>query len=366
MQFDKSFPIIMRGLMTTEDWVAMSWSPKDWCQALSCDTVRVRSGQVDPKLDHPQWERYTCTKDLKSEDFFNENWRQKHISENEWCYFDYQYLHQIMDPDTLKLFSWAKLGLSERDGSDSTFWAGTRGSHTPCHQDSYGCNLVCQISGTKEWTLFSPDDSQNLAPTRIPYEESSIYSKINFINLERNPQKSLDRLSQATSYKVSLNPGDVLFVPHQWWHQVVTTSDFSVSINTWVPAPGDNMARLKEALTRWQIANVVKNLQDETLKKYILNPNEDDLIDTPIEELSKIINLTLKDVKETDTNEYCDFNKIKFADKYEKLESSSMIIPKSTLKVGDGVMSENLLLRTVDSLVNDNVLQVAVNNLLIK
>ena len=149
MQFDKSFPIIMRGLMTTEDWVAMSWSPKDWCQALSCDTVRVRSGQVDPKLDHPQWERYTFTKDLKSEDFFNENWRQKHISENEWCYFDYQYLHQIMDPDTLKLFSWAKLGLSERDGSDSTFWAGTRGSHTPCHQDSYGCNLVCQISGTK-------------------------------------------------------------------------------------------------------------------------------------------------------------------------------------------------------------------------
>ena len=65
MQFDKSFPIIMRGLMTTEDWAAMSWSPKDWCQALTCDTVRVRSGQIDPKLDHPQWERYTCTKDLK-------------------------------------------------------------------------------------------------------------------------------------------------------------------------------------------------------------------------------------------------------------------------------------------------------------
>jgi len=139
----------MRGLMTTDDWVAMSWSSKDWCQALTCDTIHIRSGAVDPKLDHPQWERHTCTQNLKSEDFFNKKWRQENVSEKEWCYFDYQYLHQIMAPETLKLFSWAKLGLSKRDGSDSTLWAGTRGSHTPCHQDSYGCNLVCQMSGTK-------------------------------------------------------------------------------------------------------------------------------------------------------------------------------------------------------------------------
>jgi len=141
----------------------------------------------------------------------------------------------------------------------------------------------------------------------------------------------LDQLTKARSYKVSLNPGDVLFVPHQWWHQVVTTSEWSISVNTWVPTPGDNMARLKEALTRWQIANIVKNLRDETLKKYVLNPNEDDLIDTPIEEFSKIIEFTLKDANDSDSDKYNDFNNIEFTEKYERLESSSIVIPKSIL-----------------------------------
>jgi len=174
----------------------------------------------------------------------------------------------------------------------------------------------------------------------------------------------LDQLTKARSYKVSLNPGDVLFVPHQWWHQVVTTSEWSISVNTWVPTPGDNMARLKEALTRWQIANIVKNLRDETLKKYVLNPNEDDLIDTPIEEFSKIIEFTLKDANDSDSDKYNDFNNIEFTEKYERLESSSIVIPKSILKI-ENISEDMVLLRTIESLVNEKVMQVAAENLLV-
>jgi len=42
---------------------------------------------------------------------------------------------------------WSDFGFAGRDGRDSTLWIGTWGANTPCHLDSYGCNLVFQIQG---------------------------------------------------------------------------------------------------------------------------------------------------------------------------------------------------------------------------
>ena len=117
------------------------------------------------------------------------------------------------------MFSWEKFGLSGRDGADSTLWMGTRGAHTPCHQvsvihhsvrgtgahlissqDSYGCNLVCQLVGAKQWTLFPPSASPLLSPTRVPYEESSVYSRVNMVSLERNYQPLLDKVSSNREF----------------------------------------------------------------------------------------------------------------------------------------------------------------------
>ena len=93
------------------------------------------------------------------------------------------------------LFSWERLGHPDTDGSESTLWAGTEGALTACHQDSYGENLVCQLAGSKLWTLFSPADSDKLRPSRVPYEESSVFSLVNIKHLERNSQPVLDQVS---------------------------------------------------------------------------------------------------------------------------------------------------------------------------
>lgn len=42
---------------------------------------------------------------------------------------------------------WGVLGFDNRDGTSSTFWLGSAGAYTPCHYDTYGCNLVAQIYG---------------------------------------------------------------------------------------------------------------------------------------------------------------------------------------------------------------------------
>lgn len=47
----------------------------------------------------------------------------------------------------LQSASWKMFGLHDRDGEDSTIWIGSQGAYTPCHQDTYGFNLVAQIQG---------------------------------------------------------------------------------------------------------------------------------------------------------------------------------------------------------------------------
>ena len=173
-------------------------------------------------------------------------------------------MHQVIYQNKLGLFSWESLGHPGTEGSESTLWAGTEGAITACHQDTYGENLVCQLAGTKVWSLFSPADSDKLRPSRVPYEESSVFSLVNLKHLERNTQPVLDQLRGAACYSVTLQPGDVLFVPHQWWHQVTTVSPWSLSVNTWLPHPQDNTARLAEALVRWQLANTVRHLDIHT------------------------------------------------------------------------------------------------------
>ena len=85
-------------------------------------------------------------------------------------------------PHLRQAVNWSCFGFPERSGDESTIWIGSAEASTPCHIDTYGCNLVAQIYGTKKWILFPPSETPNLYPTRIPYEESSVFSQVNVTN----------------------------------------------------------------------------------------------------------------------------------------------------------------------------------------
>ena len=264
------------------------------------------------------------------------------------------------------VFSWARLGHVSTEGSDSTLWAGTEGACTPCHQDTYGENLVCQVAGTKLWTLFSPSHSASLRPSRVPYEESSVYSLVNWHSLDNNTQQVLDGLSQAEQYVVSLSPGDVLYVPRLWWHHVVTTSPWSLSVNTWLHHPADNKARLAEALVRWQVANFISGLS-ATTRRLVLNPNEDDLTDTNIEDISELV----KQIKRQPTSDVSEseYFSYKYDGKVERLKPSAIQTPASSLSsecAGDSKDSiySSSMVKVLNSLTQQDVIAAAVQNVL--
>jgi HSPB1-associated protein 1 len=137
--------------------------------------------------------------------------------------------------------------------------------------DTYGCNLVAQVYGRKQWILFPSDKTSSLLPTRIPYEESSIYSNLNFYSPDPNIANELQE-----AYVVTLKPGDVLFVPHHWWHYVENVG-VAVSINSWIPLLSDDESRLEESLVRFFVSQVCKDLPECKLHQ-LLNPSEVELV----------------------------------------------------------------------------------------
>ncbi|VDQ16562.1 unnamed protein product [Trichobilharzia regenti] len=164
-----------------------------------------------------------------------------------------------------------------------TFWLGSSRAHTICHRDTYGVNLVVQINGTKRWLLFPPSDNLYMYESRIPLEESTVFSKVNFPvpNFKKYPL-----LTKATPYCVTLHPGDILYVPRHWWHFVESTttttttttssSNYTCSVNLWIDQPSlDNRIRFKEGLTQLVGFSLLSNCCNRSVvSKDVLHPTE--------------------------------------------------------------------------------------------
>ncbi|XP_076857891.1 HSPB1-associated protein 1 homolog [Brachyhypopomus gauderio] len=207
-----------------------------------------------------------------------------------WAYADYKYIAVLFQdsPAMFKDVVWSDFGCPGRDGEESTLWIGTRGSNTPCHVDSYGCNLVFQIQGRKRWHLFPPDDAAYLYPTRIPYEESSVFSRVNVVqpDLARFPA-----FQHARAHCVTLHPGQVLLVPGRWWHYVESIDPVTVSVNSWIEVAEDDEARVGEALSK-MIVCALKTTPSSDNKDDWLNPTEEEV--TSHDQNIQYLNLAVK------------------------------------------------------------------------
>ncbi|MYM65518.1 cupin-like domain-containing protein [Pseudoduganella sp. FT55W] len=103
---------------------------------------------------------------------------------------------------------------------------------TPAHFDeSY--NLACVVSGKRRFTLFPPEQVDNLyigpldfAPTPTPI------SMVNF----RDPDYALHprfKEAQKAALIADLLPGDALYIPTLWWHHVQSTGPLNMMVNYW-------------------------------------------------------------------------------------------------------------------------------------
>ncbi|XP_014445667.1 HSPB1-associated protein 1 isoform X2 [Tupaia chinensis] len=261
------------------DWPARHWNAQHLSKVLHGKQIQFRMGMRNTDTV-PQFETTCSYVEATLEEFLAWNSDQSSISgpfsdydhSKFWAYADYKYFISLFEDNTnvFQDVMWSDFGFPGRNGQESTLWIGSLGAHTPCHLDSYGCNLVLQVQGRKRWHLFPPEDTPFLYPTRIPYEESSVFSKINVVNpdLKRFPQ-----FRKAQRRTVTLNPGQVLFVPRHWWHYVESIDPVTVSINSWIELEEDHFARVEEAITRTLVC-ALKTAEDPHNTRAWLNPTE--------------------------------------------------------------------------------------------
>lgn len=104
------------------------------------------------------------------------------------------------------------------------------------------------------WLLFSPECTSYMQPTRIPYEESTVYSKYNFFSPSQVEIQAIQNMPGKVKI-VTLEPKDVLFIPNGWWHYVESL-ECSLSVNVWLPLKEDCVSRLKETLVNLVINTI--------------------------------------------------------------------------------------------------------------
>jgi hypothetical protein len=102
----------------------------------------------------------------------------------------------------------------------SSFWFGPAGTVTPLHHDTLML-FHTQVVGRKRWRFVSP-----LEWSRV-YNRRNVFSDV---DLERPDPARFPTFAEATVLEVVVEPGETMYLPLGWWHQVASL-DVSLSFS---------------------------------------------------------------------------------------------------------------------------------------
>jgi hypothetical protein len=102
----------------------------------------------------------------------------------------------------------------------------------PAHMDEPN-NIACVVSGKRRFTLFPPDQVSNLYIG--PLEFTPAGAPISMVAPHNPDFKRFPRYKEAlaAAQVAELEPGDALFIPAVWWHQVESLGKINILINYW-------------------------------------------------------------------------------------------------------------------------------------
>lgn len=94
-------------------------------------------------------------------------------------------------------------------------------------------NLACVCAGKRRFTLFSPDQLENLYVGPLDFTPAG--QTISMVDLTKPDLGKYPKFSQALEHALvaELGPGDAIYIPSMWWHHVQSLSDLNILINHW-------------------------------------------------------------------------------------------------------------------------------------
>jgi len=110
-------------------------------------------------------------------------------------------------------------------------WVG-HPSVVACHHDNYD-NMACVVAGRRRFTLFPPDAIGDLYVGPIDNTLAGQPISLAVGSPIDDPRFPRFAAARERALVVELEPGDALYVPKLWWHQVEATAPFNVLVNYW-------------------------------------------------------------------------------------------------------------------------------------
>lgn len=110
-------------------------------------------------------------------------------------------------------------------------WVGNKVTAATHYDNLDGIN--CMVAGRKRFTFFPPDQLENLyiGPLELgPGGQPTSLVKVAAPDLERYP-----RFAQALAAAevAEVGPGDAVYIPNLWWHNVESFEPINLSVNFW-------------------------------------------------------------------------------------------------------------------------------------
>ena len=116
-------------------------------------------------------------------------------------------------------------------GVHPRLWIGNR-STIACHYDAYD-NLACVLAGRRRFTLYPPDAIGDLYVGPVDHTLSG--QPVSMAAGKADAATTYPRFTaaQARALVVDLLPGDALYLPKLWWHQVEAMDNVNILANYW-------------------------------------------------------------------------------------------------------------------------------------
>ena len=113
----------------------------------------------------------------------------------------------------------------------ASVWIGNR-SRISAHYD-FPTNIACCAVGRRRFTLFPPDQLENLYVG--PIDVTPAGQPISLVDFNDPDYQRFPKFRQALekAQVVELDPGDAILIPSMWWHHVEALEPLNVLVNYW-------------------------------------------------------------------------------------------------------------------------------------
>lgn len=252
---DQNRPVILTGLAS--QWRAASWTP-DYLESVAGDSTVTAHYQEEANFHY--WYQHLGQRQDRQMPFAElldlltrePPERRYYMTEHELEHVSPRLLEDV---DVSRYL----------DGAIPMLFMG-RDTYMPMHYHGATEAILCQLSGSKTITLYSPDQFSLLYPRRW-YSRAPVFSQVDTRDpdLERFP-----KFTRARPMTFTLEPGEILFIPVHWWH-VTGVEGFQISMTCFwkakmscytFPAPGlQTVAR--ETLRLKKVLHVIDELKSQ-------------------------------------------------------------------------------------------------------